>query len=245
MVVTDSVSVYVRAVVWRWPLFLLNDCYIEVSSIESKYDEATEKIRDQHSAFGAGGIITSAALLESISNTIIFDIEQGTPAKDKYDFDVEYVQQKILDEYDSIYSADKKESFIYEKTEKKFDKLLEFTGSSTFNRGEGFYQEVGDLITFRNHTVHAKPENVPHSFTGPSPKKRPTYEKYSELSGALKGKAEKSPYASGPLYEYFSKGYVEWAANSSLQFMDEFYSKIGIDPPYEKAIENLKIDNVR
>ncbi|SDJ90347.1 hypothetical protein [Natronorubrum texcoconense] len=240
--VDDSVDVHVRTTVWKWPLYLMDSLLRDVEQIEADQSEKpSEPVKMEYTAKSAGCIISSAALLESVANTVIFDIEQGTPAMKRYEFDVEQVQSNIRSEYKSIYD-EKDCSFIYAKVPKKYDKILEFSGSPVFTRHQNPYQNASIVTKLRNQAIHAKPEYVT---TQAEIGDTPTYGEYQSLQGALQGKAAKNPYSNAPLFEFFSHGYAEWAAQSVLQLIDEFYSRLGVVPIYETSIEELCLNELR
>lgn len=240
--VDDSADVHVRTAVWKWPLYLLDSLLRDLERIEAAQSEKPpEPVRMEYAAKSAGCIISSAAFLEAVANTIIFDIEQGTPAKKRYEFDVARVRANIRSEYASIYDT-KDRSFVYEQVPKKYDKILEYTGSSTLSKGQNPYQNASVVTKLRNQAIHAKPEYVAiQAEIGDTP----TYGEYQSLRGALKGKARKNPHSNAPLFEFFSHGYAEWAARSVLQFIDEFYSRLGVAPIYEPSIEELRLNEFR
>lgn len=241
--VDDSVEMRVRTTVWRWPLYLMNISFQEVERIETKYDDnLPDPVEREHTAFAAGAVVSSASFLEAIANTIIFDIEQETPAKERYDFELDKVKKQILGEYGSIYQ-DKEKSLVYdESTLNKYNRLLNYSGFEEFDKGEDPYQNAHSVVKFRNQTIHAKPENInrQHRTTPQS-----QYGDYSTLYGALQGKGAKNPYTNAPLFEYFSEDYSKWAVRSVIGFVDEFYSRLGEEPIYENTIKDLRLSEFR
>lgn len=242
--VDDSVEVHVRTTVWRWPLYLMNISVQEVERIEAEYDDdIPDPVEREHTAFAAGAVVSSASFLEAIANTIIFDIEQEIPAKERYDFDPDKVKEQILKEYGSIYQDNKENSIVYDEvTLGKYNSILNYTERKKFDKGKDIYQNANSVIKFRNQTIHAKPENINRqSRTSPQSQ----YGDYSSLYGALQGKGEKNPYTSAPLFEYFSEDYSKWAAHSVIRFVDEFYFRLGEDPVYENTIKDLRLSEFR
>lgn len=242
--VDDSIEMRVRTTVWRWPLYLMNLSIQEVERIESECDDnPPNSIERKHTALAAGAVVSSASFLEAIANTIIFDIEQEIPAKERYEFDPSEMRRQILKEYGSVYQDDKQKSLVYdEDTLGKYNSLLKFSTSKFFNQGENPYQDAASVVIFRNQTIHAKPENINRQDrTSPQSK----YGDYSTLYGELQGKGTKNPYTSAPLFEYFSEDYSKWAARSVIRFVDEFYSRFGEEPIYKNAIKDLRLSEFR
>lgn len=240
----DNVDVFVRATTWRWPLYLMDISFERVGEIEQNNDSSLSEVDEKkHIAYTTGAIVSSVSLLESIINTTIFDIVQGTPAKARYDIDVPEVKKKIDSEYESIYNyEDENETLIYQDTLNKYNEILRFSGSEQFETGQGLHQEITFVIKLRNHLVHPKPENVTvQDETG----RRKTFGEHQSLEGSLKGKYSKNPFSDTPVFEYLSYDCVRWASKSTIEFIDEFYSRLGAEPVYEETIKDLQINNLR
>lgn len=238
----NNIAVHARATVWRWPLNLMNISVQRLEDIENDQNSDEKKqLKKQHLAFGAGAIISSVGFLESIANTVIFDIEQQTPAIDRYEFDVKKVRSEILDEYESIYD-NKHSSLVYEKTPKKYNELLNYASVQKFDESsDDLYQNVKSCIKFRDQLIHPKPENIPIQDEIDEPD---IYGKHQSLQGALQGKGSSNPFTNAPLLRYLSHGYAKWAIKSVIRFTNEFYDRINTEPVYRDSIDKLMLSDL-
>jgi hypothetical protein len=97
-----------------------------------------------------------------------------------------------------------------------------------FDRGAQPYQDVRHLIELRNALMHYEPKDV----VSP-PRNQQERHKFEK---ALKGRFPKNPFMGRGNAFYPDKclghGCAAWAVGSSVDFIDQFCEKIGIEPTY-------------
>lgn len=111
----------------------------------------------------------------------------------------------------------------------KYQKVLSSKGIEIFGRGKQPLQDIEVIISLRNELIHFHPEWHDEQ------------ERHEKLGNKLRGKFELSPFItehSGVLFpqRIISHGCTKWAVQKTIEFLDEFCFKIGMDS---------KLDNLR
>lgn len=160
-----------------------------------------------HRAYVTGAILSAAASLEATINEVYLGTPQGDPTameKTNPRFTVGLVRNWRRLERSSIL--------------RKYQEALDFSEVSKFSEDDFLYKEVDCLIQLRNALVHYKPEWNTHQ------------KQHKEIGDTLEGRFEPNPFT-GPNDAFFPKkclghGCAEWAVQSSLAFMNEFFRRV-------------------
>jgi len=183
--------------------------------IEDKYDESksSSDLLDKHRSYVIGSIITAVCYLEATINELFTDVEDISRSNE-WNPDV---TQKMNKEWDKERSL----QLII-----KYERALCIVKSESFDRGAEPYQSAASLIFLRNALIHYKPEWIG------------TGESYNKtLNEKLRQKLEKKIKKLNPMtregslffpHRCLGYGCAKWAVESSLNFSNEFFSKIGL-----------------
>lgn len=129
----------------------------------------------------------------------------------------------------------------------KYQIALALSNKKEFDLGTLLIQNITALIKLRNALIHYEPESV---ITKDITQENSIVKK-QRLEQQLKGKFKLNPYTGidNPFFpdKCLSLGCALWALNSSINFTDEFFMKLGIVPTYQrikhKFIETMMYNN--
>ncbi len=118
---------------------------------------------------------------------------------------------------------------------RKYQAALEWAGREKFDTSRSPYQDVGHLVVLRNSIIHYKPEWIKDG----QPEKRGQAEKMTSRLGKKFGPNPLLPgndwYPDNVLHHRCA----DWAVKTSLGFTDEFFRRLGIEPPYREVLPEL------
>jgi len=114
----------------------------------------------------------------------------------------------------------------------KYDRTLAFRECAPFIKGERPYQDVDVLISLRNELVHFHPEW------------HDAQDRHEKLGNKLRYKFELSPFITeetGVMFPHriVSHGCTAWAVTRSLEFMEVFTEKMGMESKFAKFRSKL------
>jgi hypothetical protein len=196
---------------------------------EDEYDDSqpSSELRDAHRSYVIGSIITAVCYLEATINELFTNVEEIS-SSNEWSPDVAI---KMNEEWANERSL----QLII-----KYERALCIVKSESFDRGAEPYQSAASLIFLRNALIHYKPEWVG---TGESYNKRLNEEK-------LRQKLEKKIKKLNPMtregslffpHRCLGYGCAKWAVESSVNFSNEFFSKIGLpsnlDQDYQLSLK--------
>ncbi|MDP8934495.1 MAG: hypothetical protein M3N42_10225 [Cyanobacteriota bacterium] len=182
---------------------------------EDKYDDSqySSELFDEHRSYVIGSIITAVCYLEATINELFTDVEDIS-SSNEWSPDVTQKMKETWRDERSLRLID------------KYEKALCIVKSESFDRGAEPYQSAASLISLRNALIHYKPEWIG------------TGESYNQtLNEKLRQKLEKKIKKLNPMtgegslfFPHGCLGYgcAKWAVESSLNFSNEFFSKIGL-----------------
>jgi len=198
--------------------------------IEEKYIGSNKDgLLHKHQSYVTGAIFTSVAFLEATINEIFMDTSDSSSYGE-----LEELGEETLKLMNSMW-----EVLSHSSTLNKFQKALVLTNKASFDKGSLPYQDVDLLIKLRNALTHYEPQTIITHLV----KESKINEK--NISKNLKGKFELNPLiGAGASYfphKILSYGCSKWAVNSSLNFTDEFFKKIKINPTYDHVRDDLSL----
>jgi hypothetical protein len=182
---------------------------------EDEYDDSqpSSELRDAHRSYVIGSIITGVCYLEARINELFTDVEDISHSNE-WSPDV---TQKMKETW-----HDERKLRLIEK----YEKALCIVKSESFDRGAEPYQSAASLISLRNALIHYKPEWIG------------TGESYNNtINEKLRQKLENKIKKLNPMtregslffpHRCLGYGCAKWAVESSLNFSNEFFSKIGL-----------------
>jgi hypothetical protein len=182
---------------------------------EDKYDESksSSELRDEHRSYVIGSIITAVCYLEATINELFTDVEDISRSNE-WSPDVTQRMKETWRDERKLRLID------------KYEKALCIVKSESFDRGAEPYQSAASLISLRNALIHYKPEWIG------------TGESYNQtLNEKLRQKLENKIKKLNPMtregslffpHRCLGYGCAKWAVESSLNFSNEFFSKIGL-----------------
>ncbi len=185
--------------------------------IEKSYkDGITDELRAEHRAYVTGAIIVSVASLEATINEVFISARDNDNLFKGFDPTIPKVLAKL-------WSLDVvKRSRFFEKC--RF--VLEVAEKEAYDQNKSPYLEVDYLIKLRNALVHYKPDvdtNLDY---------------HKKLENWLKSRFNINPF-SHDNDAFFPKkclghGCAEWAVQSSIKFIEDFYNRMGFSPKWSK-----------
>jgi hypothetical protein len=118
----------------------------------------------------------------------------------------------------------------------KYQIALSLLGKEQFSKGESPYQDIDGLIRLRNSLMHYEPSWISDSQKN----------KTDNLEYRLKSKFEVSKIfknTSNPFLPDKCLGYgcAKWAVKNSINFVDEFFNRIGIIPKFNHVRSELQL----
>ena len=194
---------------------------------EDEYDDSqpSSELRDEHRSYVIGSIITAVCYLEATINELFTNVKYISRSNE-WSPDV---TQKMNEEWDKERSL----QLII-----KYERALCIVKSESFDRGAEPYQSAASLIFLRNALIHYKPEWIG---TGESYNKTLNEKLRQKLENKIK-KLNPMTQEGSLFFPHRCLGYgcAKWAVESSLNFSNEFFSKIGLpsnlDPDYQLSL---------
>ncbi len=186
-----------------------------------------------HRAFVTGAIFTAVAFIEAIINELYGNVYQS------FSRVTDHLPPTAVAVMAAVWEEELKGRIQFSSL-KKFQLALEWVGKESFPKGMSPYQEVDELIKLRNALIHYRT-----LWDGPS-KGKSGEDKVHDLSRMLETRFSKKANplvkpGSHFLHSYLSHACAQWAVDSSLNFVDTFFSKIDLLPaPYEDVRHRLR-----
>jgi hypothetical protein len=185
--------------------------------IESTYpkDLVSREPYHAHRGYVTAAVLSAVASLEATINELFIDARDKNPHTFK---NVDSSFPKLLAEvWDGIESI----SILG-----KYQTALILARKPEFDRGTPPYKEVASLIQLRNALVHYKPEWDTDQ------------KEHKKIEGRLKSRFAVNPFT-GPNDAFFPKkclghGCAEWAVESGVTFIDEFFGRLGLSSIFNR-----------
>jgi len=190
-------------------------------SIEAKESDATADDRQALRIHVASGVIAAAAFLEATINEFFAAAYHNNLAGVARPLRVRV----------STFWRDWLSRPGRASTLEKYQLALWCTESEQFRSGADPYQSADDLIFLRNYLVHFEPAFA--LLSGPT--LSPASKSRRRLQNLEGQRFKRSPLAtSAAVFPDEAMGYdcARWAADTALNFTDEFYKRVGVNPPY-------------
>lgn len=209
-------------------------CYLN----EKKFKGVNQpKTNYNHDAYVIGSLISATCFLEATINEFFCDIAEevrtigGDPLLDK-------LSKKTINRIRELWRLSIPKTASYSILE-KYQIALTLAEKETFEKGKNPFQDIALLIELRNALVHYEPEYIQDSIIGDK-----VEVKVHKFEKKLKGKFELNPRAI-PYHAFYpdhclSHGCTEWAVKSSIEFVKEFYKKLGTKYKYDLSAKELK-----
>jgi hypothetical protein len=185
----------------------------KVYEIEASYDNEEGLVSGEahyaHRGYVAGAVFSAVASLEATINELFIDAQD----RDPHTF-------KGADPVFAPSLARRWGKVERRPTLRKYQIALELAKKQEFPKDSSPYEEVDSLIDLRNALVHYKPEwDIDQR-------------KHKEIEDRLKSRFALNPF-SGPNDAFFPKkclghGCAEWAINSGVSFINEFFGRLGL-----------------
>ena len=201
------------------------------ADIETAYDSKfSDDLFARYKAYIAGSIFAAVAFLEATINELFADaVDNPYAAVKQLDSDVVALMANMWEELEALKRV---------STLNKFQIALTLANKERFDKGRSPYQDVQFLVALRNALVHYRPE---WTATVSSDHQALTVHK---LEAKLGGKFPLSPLTAqgNPFFpdKCLSYGCAKWAVISSVKFVDEFYSRMGLTPTFDHVRSRLK-----
>lgn len=206
---------------------------ISAQEIEEDFlEDDSNECGTVHDSYVIQSVIAAYSALEANINEFLELVEI-----EEFDLD-EDVEDRIL-ELSEAHPSD----FRRKNPGEKYQLVLLVTDSDVFDKGSEPWQSMDLVRRIRNYFVHYDPETIEVSQDG-SP--NTSIGKSLETKDFRLNPAWEDEQA--PLFPHkaLSYGLAKWAVESSIEFMEEFYDRLGVDPHYPDMREELtpKLDSV-
>jgi hypothetical protein len=175
----------------------------------------------EHRAFVIGAVVEASAFLECAINEVLKDCFDS---HDGYIKTLPCVSVRALRDKRTEWHANGRTTV---STLDKYDSAIACCRVQAFDRGATPYQEVALLVRLRNALIHYTPESLseddPH-----------------RLGDALRSRFKENALMAGSGNPYFpdkclSAGCARWVFISARNFADEFFTRIGMAPNYQRS----------
>ena len=172
----------------------------------------------EHRAYVTSCIFSSVAFMEAAINEVFGD------ANDKHMSYIDNLGAQATKSMAAFWKkSHRKASILY-----KYMVALDHVGQKRFDKGKRPYQEARLLIDLRNVLVHYKPKSLGSKG------------KQHKFEGNLKTRFATNQLMAGADNPFFPDkclgyGCCEWAIRSSEAFTDDFFSRIGVTPNYQRV----------
>lgn len=197
----------------------------KAKSIEEKFQEGEEIDRIKHRAYVVASVIATGNFLEAVINQLLDDVIEDRQRVGELDDSKREFAAKLLDDHI--------EDYEYFNCLKKYQLFLFLYDREEFNPGEDPYQAADHVYWLRNFLAHGKAKFY----------RAPTINPQEDLEN--KGRyiydqiEEENPLAGAGNPDFPDKslghGVTKWCLTSALNFTDEFFSRIDLEPRYERS----------
>mgnify|MGYP000865092755 CR=1 FL=1 len=204
-------------------------------ALENQYDgNYNQELFTEYKAYATNAIFSSVCFLEATINEIFCD------AIDSPDRISALGEDKIR-LLGNMWSLDVPRTASYPIVD-KYQIALTLLEKPLFDRGLSPFQDVQILVQLRNALMHYEPE----WFLGYS-SSNSELESLNKLSKRLKDKFEISKIFKNTGNSFFPDkcmgyGCAKWAVIKSIDFADNFFTKIGMKSTFEYVRHNLKTE---
>jgi hypothetical protein len=181
----------------------------------------------QHRAYIAGSILSAVSFLEAEINEIFMD------AVDDQREHIHQLGDKIF-LFADLWRLGVPRTASFPILE-KYEIALALAQQQPIERGALIYQDVKLLIGLRNALIHYEPESAISD--SPSSRKQEAKFRGKFQLNTLTG--SRTPFFPERCMSF---GCAKWAVESSIKFVDEFCSRLGITPVFDGVRTSLKID---
>ena len=190
-----------------------------------------------HEIYVSSSLVSSALFLEATVNEFYSDITHDFVRERKYDLPEQLVQR-----VDSMVGSIKGTTFTDISTLDKFQWLLILAGRNPFDKGRVPYQDTQIVMNFRSAFVHYEPEDLLVSSTERDPETH-------SLEDALRTKqVSLNPIVGEGVPSFpakcMSHDCAMWAAKSVIEFTDEFFYRLDLEPPYDHIRPDFSTNSI-
>jgi len=191
-----------------------------VAEIENNHiGEPTFDIK--HRIYSTNAILSIVAFMEAAINELYQDIF------DNYDANTRSIADEIHDAMRLVWVRTEISSKSFSSTLEKYQEVLNYLRKKPFPKGKGIFQDVKLIIKLRNQLTHYKPMSKQSQDT-------------DDLDRALKNKFRHNKLMEKSDNPFFPDkclgfGCINWSINTAKGFTDEFFSRISIEPHYQKS----------
>jgi len=203
------------------------------AKIERTYEKRSDEVFHEHRAYVTGSIFASVSFLEATINELFADTVDNLEA-------VKQLNPEVRALMADMWKLKVPRTARYSTLE-KFQIALILARKQQFDTGQSPYQDVALLVELRNALVHYEPEWVTTISEA-----EPEAVTIQKLEKKLEGKFQLNPMT-GEGDTFFpdrclSHGCAKWAVTSSVKFADEFFSRMGLPPPYDHVRSRMKTE---
>lgn len=194
--------------------------FSRASSKCEKRKKNTENLRSEHRSYVTGSITLSIASIEATINEIFLEAVHNN----KNFFS--HLRPNVPDLLCELWGHAERFSIL-----EKYQLILAVSEKEKFDKGIAPFQEVDSAIRLRNSLIHYKPEWDDEQ------------KEHKKLESRLQSKFQLSPFTQ-PSQAFFphkclSHGCAEWVVNSCINFIEEFYRKLGFPPKWDMRQREL------
>jgi hypothetical protein len=191
---------------------------------DTNRESAAEAVVAEHRAFVVGAIVQCAAALEAE----IAEVVRHGPGHQLGSDGIDAVARAFLEPLCDVIEG--------ESTLRQYEVVLHLLKRPALDRGTSPYQPAAVLIRLRNELIHYK------SKWGPEMESEKLFTALQQL------RFEKPPFES-PNTNFFphrclSASLASWGVTSTIAFIEDFYSRLGIQSPLKPYMERLAVPPV-
>lgn len=200
--------------------------------------KVSSELSDEHWAYVTGAIFFAVSFLEATINELFADIADDTMVK--IDSTLWRLEPKAISMMANFWKIGIPRTARYSILE-KYQIALILTEKTKFDTGKNPFQDVFHLVKLRNALIHYEPEWIPHLSETNRNEVKP-----HKFEGMFKGKFKENPMVGvgDPFFpdKCLGHGCAKWAVISSKNFVDEFFSRLGLTPRFNRVRDNLKTE---
>ncbi len=185
----------------------------------------------EHQGYVLGAVFSSVAFLEATINELFSD------AADNQLTNLQGLETATIKLMAKMWDQGIPRTARYPVLQ-KYNIALDLAGRSRFERGRLPYQDVDFLIKLRNALIHYEPETILSYTDNPS-----TVENPHPFEKRFKSKLALNPLAdAGDAFwpkKCLGHGCAEWAVVSAVNFVDEFFKRMGTKAVFDHVRSRL------
>lgn len=220
----------------------LSICHIQAACLFARkcreietQSNSTTALRHEHLSYAIAAIIMTSSFLEATINELFSDCSENILSDG----------QAALIEKDSMallwtHGVPRRASFPILA---KFNKALEINFKNEFSKNSDLFKDINIITDLRNELIHFEPKSsISYHESKKNKESKNDKKRFLEIE-YTKRKIQLNPLIGegNPFFPEKLLGYgcISWAIKKSIEFTDEFFNRLEIEPTYQHIKSSL------